>query len=301
MKEKCKIAVIQYQSRAGCPEENTRLGVRLMEKAKEQGADLVLFPECWITGYAFPEFDDEIPVKEIEKTEAFRAWAECAITEDSAFLDLFQKKARELQMGVVVTSLTRGDRRPRNTAFLLGRDGEILLRYDKVHTCDFSSERMLESGDAFFVAEFDGVQFGIMICYDREYPESARVLMMKGAEIILVPNDCSEMFHRVNTLSTRAYENMTGVVMANPPGKGKGHSCALSPIVWDENGDCDNRIFVAGEEEGLFLAEFDLPALRYYRSHEMMGNTFRKVKAYAPLMEETIAPPFCRHHQNQKE
>lgn len=70
MKEKCKIAVIQYQSRAGCPEENTRLGVRLMEKAKEQGADLVLFPECWITGYAFPEFDDEIPVKEIEKNRS---------------------------------------------------------------------------------------------------------------------------------------------------------------------------------------------------------------------------------------
>jgi predicted amidohydrolase len=65
------------------------------------------------------------------------------------------------------------------------------------------------------VCDFDGVKIGIMICYDREYPESARVLMLKGAEIILVPNDFGTMKPRLQALSTRAYENMVGIVMAN--------------------------------------------------------------------------------------
>lgn len=76
----------------------------------------------------------------------------------------------------------------------------------KVHTCDFADEACLESGSAFRVCDFDGIKIGIMICYDREYPESARILMLQGAEIILVPNDCGSMKPRLCALSTRAYE-----------------------------------------------------------------------------------------------
>lgn len=54
-----------------------------------------------------------------------------------------------------------------------------------------------------------------MICYDREFPESARVLMLKGAELILVPNACPIDPARFHQLAARAYENMTGVAMAN--------------------------------------------------------------------------------------
>lgn len=154
----------------------------------------------------------------------------------------------------------------------------------------------LESGDRFKVCDFDGVKLGIMICYDREYPESARVLMLKGAEIILVPNDCGSMRPRLQALSTRAYENMTGVVMANPPGENCGNSCAYSPICWDEDGNCvDNTVFLADEKtEGLFYADYDLKELREYRSDEMMGNTFRKVKAYGKLLDAEVTEPFLR-------
>ena len=78
----------------------------------------------------------------------------------------------------------------------------MILQYAKVHTCDFADEACLESGDTFSVCDFHGVRLGVMICYDREYPESARLLMLKGAEIILVPNDCAAMAPRLNTLST---------------------------------------------------------------------------------------------------
>lgn len=170
------------------------------------------------------------------------------------------------------------------------------MKYSKVHTCDFADERMLESGNEFKVCDFDGIKLGIMICYDREYPESARILMLKGAELILVPNDCGAMLPRVQVLSTRAYENMVGVVMANPPRKNAGCSCAFSPIVWGKNGvPIDNTIVLADDKtEDIFIAEYDIEKLRDYRSHEMMGNTYRKVKAYDELLNAEIKEPFKR-------
>ena len=273
-----KIAVVQSRSTPRAVEENTRAGLEWCRKARENGADLILFPECFLTGYQLPISNDQALSPDSEPFLAFRRWAQ------------------ENRTGVLITSFCKGKRAPRNTALLLGRDGELLLRYDKVHTCDFSLEACLESGEEFRVCKFDGVSIGVMICYDREYPESARVLMLKGAELILVPNDCGSMQPRVAALSTRAYENMTGVVMANPPGEGAGRSCAFSPICWDGEGTpVDNTLLMAGEqEEGLFYAEFDLSALRRYREHEMMGNTFRKTAAYGPLLDPEVRDPFHR-------
>ena len=56
-----------------------------------------------------------------------------------------------------------------------------------------------------------------MICYDREFPESARVLMLRGAELILVPNACPMEINRLSQLRGRAYENMLAVATCNYP------------------------------------------------------------------------------------
>lgn len=84
--------------------------------------------------------------------------------------------------------------------------------------------------------------------------------------------------------------------MANPPGKNKGNSCAFSPICWDRGGNCeDNTLLLADAETSqLLFADFDLTALRDYRSREMMGNTFRKVRAYQELLNQDVLPPFIR-------
>ena len=174
------------------------------------------------------------------------------------------------------------------------------MKYSKVHTCDFADERDVESGKEFKVCDFEGIQLGIMICYDREYPESARILMLKGAEVILVPNDCGSMQARIRALSTRAYENMVAVAMANPNGDNAGCSCAYSPICWDRNGKCvDNTVLLADDKtEGIFYAEFDMEAIREYRNREMLGNTFRKVESYSRLLSKEIKEPFIRDGQN---
>ena len=271
-----RVAVLQMRSVNREYESNIKTIIKYMSDAKQNGADILLLPECFITGY-------DLTIDHAS-----------AITEND--LAPLCEKAKKLSIGLVATALTKGKSNPQNSAFVISKDGKILMKYAKVHTCDFADEKVLESGTEFKVCDFDGVEIGIMICYDREYPESARVLMLKGAEIILVPNDCGSMRPRLQALSTRAYENMCGVAMANPNGENAGNSCAYSPICWDRNGECvDNTLLLAdAETEGLFYADFDMDAIRAYREREMMGNTFRKVKAYAQLLNDEIQYPFVR-------
>ena len=61
----------------------------------------------------------------------------------------------------------------------------------------------------------------------------------------------------------------------------------------------DNVLLMADDlEEGLFYAEFDMDKIRSYREQEMMGNTFRKVKAYGELLNGKVEYPFIRERQN---
>ena len=274
-----RVAVLQMRSVSREYESNIKTIIKFMAEAKQEGADILLLPECFITGYELTIDNDS------------------AMTEGD--LSPLCEQAGKLGIGLVATALSKGEHHPQNAAFVIGKDGKILMKYAKVHTCDFADEKVLEPGTEFKVCDFDGVKIGIMICYDREYPESARILMLKGAEIILVPNDCGSMRPRLQALSTRAYENMCGVAMANPNGKNAGNSCAYSPICWDRNGECvDNTLFIAdADAEGLFYADFDIDKIRAYREREMMGNTFRKVNAYSELLNDTIQYPFIREGQ----
>lgn len=276
-----KVAILQSRAENANIKRNIDTIIRSMDEASKNGADILLLPECFITGYELPmtyeksiSCEDEVVVKVCEAAKA-------------------------LSIGVVLTSFTKGIEQPQNTAFVISKTGEILMKYSKVHTCDFADEKNVEAGTEFKVCDFDGIKIGIMICYDREYPESARMLMLKGAEIILVPNDCGSMKPRIQALSTRAYENMVGIAMANANGQNAGCSCAYSPICWDKNGICvDNTIILADDvTEGLYYADFDMDAIREYRSSEMMGNTFRKVNAYKGLLDTKISEPFIRAGQ----
>ena len=161
-----------------------------------------------------------------------------------------------------------------------------------MHTCDFDLEKMLSSGEEFYVADLDigrdKVKVGAMICFDREFPESARILMLKGAEVILAPNACPMEINRLAALRTRAYENMLAVATCNyPAGQPdcNGHSTVFDGVAWlrDEPGVRDMGVFEASNEEGVYLAEIDLDMLREYRADEVMGNKYRHPDKYGIL------------------
>ncbi len=279
---KLKVAMVQYDANEPNIDFNTKVAMKYIKEAKKSGAGIVLFPECFLTAYCCPDIVEELlPLEELENDSEFIGWCNSAVTEEEEHVLQIRKLAKELQIGVVITAFTKGEKYPQNTAFIIDRNGDIILKYSKVHTCDFDWERYLESGQEFKVCKFDGVNIGVMICYDREYPESARELMLQGAEIIFNPNCCGGMEPRLKELSVRAMENMVGVAMANPPAPGMGRSAAFNPMVWDENGEVlDNTIIVAEEFfEGIVYAEFDIDVIRKYRENEDLGK-FLKPRAY---------------------
>lgn len=279
---KLKVAMVQYDANEPDSDFNTKVAMKYIKEAKESGADIVLFPECFLTANCCPDIVEELlPLEELENDSEFIDWCNSAVTEEEEHVLQIRKLTKELQIGVVITAFTKGEKYPQNTAFIIDRNGDIILKYSKVHTCDFDWERYLESGQEFKVCKFDGVNIGVMICYDREYPESARELMLQGAEIIFNPNCCGGMEPRLKELSVRAMENMVGVAMANPPAPGMGRSAAFNPMVRGENGEVlDNTIIVAEEFfEGIVYAEFDIDVIRKYRENEDLGK-FRKPRAY---------------------
>lgn len=270
-------------------EGNMKKGMDFCRKAKAMGADIALFPEMWSSGYHIPE-----------DTEELRA---AAVSSDSEFVRAFGGLANELHMAVGITFLETFEPLPRNTICLFDRFGSCVLKYAKVHTCDFGDECRLTAGDDFYTADLDTeqgrVKVGAMICYDREFPESARILMLKGAEIILVPNACPMEINRISQLRARAYENMTGIATVNYPyGKPdcNGHSTAFDGIAYREEqpGSRDTLILEAGEREGIYLADFPVEEIRAYRKHEVHGNAFRHPHKYGLLISELIEEPFIR-------
>ena len=226
-----------------------------------------------------------------------------AIAADSEFVNAFQKLAKELKMAIGITYLEQHEPFPRNTISLFDRNGNLVYCYAKVHTCDFGEEARLDPGDEFFVGDLETksgcIKVGSMICYDREFPESARILMLKGAELLLVPNACPMEINRLSQLRGRAYENMLAIVTCNYPANQpdcNGHSTLFDGVAYlPELPDSrDTCVFEAGEEEGIFMVELDVDMLREYREQEVHGNAYRRPQKYGILLEETVEEPFVR-------
>ena len=275
------IALLQIMPE-GTQEANLRKGLEYCEKAKRTGADIALFPEMWNIGYALTP----------NQAETRKA----AIGLDSDYAKRFMELAKDLEMAIGITYLEQYEPSPRNSVILIDRHGNIVLRYAKVHTCAFDpTEGQLTAGDDFYVADLDTeggtVKVGAMICFDREFPESARILMLKGAEIILVPNACPMEINRLTQLRARAYENMVGIATANyPHGQPdcNGHSSAFDGMAY-RPGDSvsrDTLIIEAGENEGIYMASFPMDELRDYRSREVHGNAYRHPEKYHALISD---------------
>lgn len=284
-----KIALLQL---APCDTlgENLEKGMKGCKRAKEMGADIALFPEMWSNGYRIYGR----PVDE---------WMAEAIPADGEFVNAFGNLARELDMAIAVTLLEKWENHPRNSVVLFDRHGERKFVYAKVHTCDFDMERNLAPGDDFYVTTLDTscgeVKVGAMICYDREFPESARILMLKGAELVLVPNACPMEINRLSQLRARAYENMLAIATCNYPEAVpdcNGGSTVFDGVAYipEMDGSRDTCILQAGEEEGIYLAELDLERLRGYRENEVHGNAYRHPLKYSLLIDTKIERPFIR-------
>ena len=197
-------------------------------------------------------------------------------------------------MAIGITFLEQNDPKPLNSMILFDRNGEERMHYAKVHICAFSDEIVLSSGEDFYVSDLDigrgTVKIGSMICFDREFPESARILMLKGAEVVLAPNACPMEINRLSALRTRAYEKKMAIATCNYP-EGQpdcnGHSTVFDGVAWlsDEPGVRDMCVFEAPEEEGIYLVKIDMDMLRVYRENEVMDDRYRHPEKYRAIIQ----------------
>ena len=264
-------------------EENLETGRKACREAKEKGADIALFPEMWSDGYFIPQDEEEL--------------GKLAVGKDSAFVQEFRSLAAELGMAIGITFLESHDPKPLNSVVFFDRAGKEILHYSKVHTCAFDDEAVLSEGEDFHTADLDfgrgTVKIGSMICFDREFPESARILMLKGAELILAPNACPMEINRLAALRTRAYENMVAVATCNYP-KGQpdcnGHSTLFDGVPWlrEVPGGRDMCVLNAPEEPGVYVGVLDLDLLRNHRSGDIMGDKYRHPEKYGILSDPEV-------------
>ncbi|MEZ5940911.1 MAG: carbon-nitrogen hydrolase family protein [Planctomycetaceae bacterium] len=139
-----------------------------------ESADLVVFPECALTGYCFESLEEGREVAEPVPGPATQA---------------FQKVCRELNMHVAFGMLEADGDDIYNAAVLVGPNG-VVGSYRKVHMPFLGIDRFATYGNRpFELFEIDGVKIGMLICYDVGFPEAPRCLALQGADIVLLPTN----------------------------------------------------------------------------------------------------------------
>ncbi len=146
------------------------------KRAGEAGIDLVCLPETILT-WGGPDRDPD-------------ALHRNAVPLDGTWLKPFQEVARAYRMGICFSVFERSGACGEvvyNTALLLDRDGAIGGSYRKVHLAIGEVRQGITGGQDFPVYEFDGVRVGMLICMDSAASEAARILAVRGAEVVLMP------------------------------------------------------------------------------------------------------------------
>ena len=270
------IASVQMDIVIGNPAATLAKMADWIDRAAEKRADVVIFPELVMSaGYSlgdkFYEVAETIPGR---STEALG------------------KKARDHKLYVIAGIAERdATGTVYNSAAIVGRDGKLVGSYRKTHIFP-ATESFFAVGTDLSVFDLDFGRIAVPICYDLEYPEPARVLCLKGAELLL-----SMAAHWVGTgtvgtpanfvatiYASRALENRVPVVLANRVGYDPGLNdkfVGLSRIV-----DADGMTVtaMADDSEGMITATLDLNEERRKRQSY---NYFRdrKPALYTALVE----------------
>lgn len=175
MYETLKIALIQFESRVGDKDYNVAHAIDLAKEAVHNGANMICLPEMFSTGYNLDTFGDRI--KELAEDENGPTLS--ALKE-------FAASNRVYVMASIAYYHLVGTENPNISAFIINKEGFLLGVYDKNHL--FGKEKdYFRIGEAYAVYDTEFGKIGIILCYDANFPEPARILTLLGARIILCP------------------------------------------------------------------------------------------------------------------
>lgn len=203
-----RVAVAQVGARVGEVAANLALAGRYLRRAAGDGADLVVFPECFLQGYS-------------ARPDVLAA-AEPADDPSASALRALAARHRIAVVAGFIEANPSNPGRPYNTALVIERDGRLAGVYRKTHL--YGAERdAFTAGDTYPVfaltlrADRPPLPVGVAICADIEYPEAVRLLALGGARLIAVPSADMEPYRaqQAANLASRAIENNVYLALAN--------------------------------------------------------------------------------------
>jgi len=265
---------------------NVARAEEMIREAAGEGAKIILIQELFETPYFCID----------EKTEHYALAQPVA---ENGTVQRFAELARELEVVLPVSVFERASNAMFNSLVMIDADGSVLGTYRKTHIPDapgYSEKYYFNPGDTgFTVWDTRYAKVGALICWDQWFPEAARALALKGAEIILYPTaigsegvnseDCNALRHWQNVMRGHAAANILPVVASNRIGTETGDSGTLrfyggsfiSDHLGEMIGECDQ------ETSGALVREVDLDAANRHRLH---WNLFRdrRPEMYRELM-----------------
>jgi predicted amidohydrolase len=236
-----KVASVQTDPKLGDLRRNLETILRGIREAR---ADLVVFPECALSGYGFDSRRDGV-----RAAEPLPGPASTAI----------QAACRESGSRVVFGLLERAGKRLFNSAALVGPRG-IAGVYRKAHLPFLGVDRFTDKGDLGFpVFRTPLGRIGMLICYDGSFPEAPRALKLGGAQLICLPTNWPEAAEvsACHSPMVRAQENHVHFVTCNRVGREAGFSFRGESRICDYSG---RVLAVAGRRQGTIRADLDLRA-----------------------------------------
>ena len=290
--------------------------VRLMERAHQRGAGLVVFPELALTTFFPRHFVADV-------AEADRWFEETMPSPATAPLFEAARRLRlAFHLGYAEIAPTAGVRRRFNTAILVSPDGDVLLKYRKVHlpghaqfdpkrAVQHLEKRYFEVGDLGFpvirapIGGLDGVNMGMMICNDRRWPEAWRVLGLQSVELVMLGYNTPStnqaaagfeahhlrVFHSHLSVQAGAYQNATFAVAVAKAGVEDGCELFGHSIIVNPQGEIMAQ--ATSWDDEVIVADCDFEMCRLGRTTIFAFDKHRRPEAYVRITGQTgaVDPP----------
>ena len=269
-----RVATVQMDVAIGKTDENLRNILQRLKDAAANKAELVIFPECALSGYCFSDRDE--------------AWA---VAEELSGPSCSQlaTAAKDSGLFAVVGFLEREGENLYNSAVVIGPRG-VLGVFRKVHLLHLGVDRFTTPGDLPFpIFDAAGCKLGVNICFDCSIPESARTVKLKGAQLLAVPTNWPITSDSWAYLAkVRAIENHIFVAAADRVGEERGFTFAgHSQII-----DCEGKVLAeaGATEEVILYADIDPALADKNRVIKVPGEyEFDRIASRRPEMYEGLS------------
>ena len=269
-----RIAAVQMEPRIGEVARNLDSILSGVGEAAQANAKLIVFPECALTGYGFESREEALPFAEaFDGPAASRIASEC----------------RRLRVWIIFGFLESAADQLYNACLLIGPEGPV-ASYRKIHLPFLGIDRFADPGDRDFeVLDAGGVKVGMYICYDGAFPETARVLTLLGAELLVLPtnwpthSECAAE----HMIATRAMENVVYSMAVNRVGEERGFRFIGRSSIAAPSGQI--LAIASPDREEIIYADVEPAKARQKRlirvpgKHEIDRIADRRPRFYAPI------------------